>query len=99
MECRSFAPPGNHQLQISPRDTLFRRHRRAFGYVGEIQLSMAGKGTKSTFNALSIPFAVSFRSLVFSPMYLPQLSPVWALNHFRAHEAPDYRFDPLEIRR
>ena len=67
-------PSGNHQLQISLDDTIARRHRRVFGYVGEIQLSLTGKGAISTFGALFAPVHMCTFGRLYPPADIyPQL--------------------------
>ena len=42
---------GNGQLQLHLDDIFARRHRRVYGYVGEIQLHTTGAGTVTPFTS------------------------------------------------
>ena len=102
-----FTHAANTQLQLVLTEPYARRHKRVFGYVGEIQLSGAGFGT-SPFPCLfpssrvamvnchlfGIPLAPRF---LFSSPFFPYSSMNAAL--FNAHTAANRRYDSLEFRR
>ena len=64
---RSFPRAAKSQMQFVFDEAYFRRRRRAFGYVGEIQLAESGRGTTSS----PYPYAALFPSMALSSVFRP----------------------------
>ena len=85
LDWRSFAPAGNHQLQMTFGDTLSRRRRRVFWYFGECQLAATGRVTKSAFYTPIFRYPVKFARF-------PTLGPPYPLLRFFGTRPPYLSF-------